>query len=224
MKKAICIAALAAVLAAGLTFAGCNSDENFVSGDYSADGAEVDSIAVDVSDREVTISPSADADVHVSYYESEKEYYAADLSGEGVLSITLETDKDWTDYIGTKPSDSYRKLNISVPEGILHDLTVKTTNENVKVSYIDVAGTMSLDSNGGGIVLESVSAKSVDVRAKNGNIGGTLTGSVTDYTITCEYKKGDCNLSDRTGGEKTLYLNCNNGDISVFFTDDAQAA
>ena len=97
-----------------------------------------------------TISPSADADVHVSYYESEKEYYAIDLSGEGVLSITLETDKDWTDYIGTKPSDSYRKLNISVPEGMLHDLTVKTTNENVKVSYIDVAGTMSLDSNGGG--------------------------------------------------------------------------
>lgn len=97
-----------------------------------------------------TISPSADADVHVSYYESEKEYYAIDLSGEGVLSITLETDKDWTDYIGTKPSDSYRKLNISVPEGLLHDLTVKTTNENVKVSYIDVAGTMSLDSNGGG--------------------------------------------------------------------------
>lgn len=164
------------------------------------------------------VLPSDDDSVHISYFENDKEYYDILLSEDGGLGITLQTDKDWTDYIGTKPSEEYRKITIEVPEGILQNLTIKTTNETIKLSFVSIEGGISLDNNGGDTLFESVGVgESLQAVAKNGNISGTLNGSISDFSVRCEIKKGDCNLIDKTDGEKSLYFNCNNGDIDIGF-------
>lgn len=207
---------------AAIVMVGCDSNEGFASGEYSADGAKVRSITVDVYDRAVEVLPSDDDSVHISYFENDKEYYDILLSEDGELGITLQTDKDWTDYIGTKPSEEYRKITIEIPDGILQNLTIKTTNETIKLSFVSIEGGISLDNNGGNTLFENVGVgESLQAVAKNGNISGTLNGSISDFSVRCEIKKGDCNLTDKTDGEKSLYFNCNNGDIDIGFASAA---
>lgn len=150
MKKTMRVFAFLLVVAAALVMVGCDSNEGFASGEYSADGAKVGSITVDVYDRAVEVLPSDDDSVHISYFENDKEYYDILLSEDGEFGITLQTDKDWTDYIGTKPSEEYRKITIEIPDGILQNLTIKNTNETIKLSFVSIEGGISLDNNGGG--------------------------------------------------------------------------
>lgn len=54
---------------------------------------------------------------------------------------------------------------------------------------------------------------------KNGNISGILAGELNDYSVTCTVKKGNTNLPEsKDGGEKTLAVDCNNGDVNIEFS------
>ncbi|HIZ45140.1 MAG TPA: hypothetical protein H9672_10580 [Firmicutes bacterium] len=53
---------------------------------------------------------------------------------------------------------------------------------------------------------------------KNGDISGTVVGGYDDFAIQSKIKKGESNLPDsKEGGEKTLNVSGNNGDIRVDF-------
>ena len=83
-------------------------------------------------------------------------------------------------------------------------------------------GKVSLDSNGGDLNFEKIGVgKSLTVTAKNGNITGSVLGGMDDFSITCNYKKGECNLPEsKEGGTKSLKANCNNGDIAIQFVTE----
>ena len=58
----------------------------------------------------------------------------------------------------------------------------------------------------------------LELRAKNGNISGTVAGSYDDFAIFSAVKKGESNLpEEKDSGEKTLQVSCNNGDIAIVF-------
>ena len=79
------------------------------------------------------------------------------------------------------------------------------------------AQNVSLTVNGGDLSFGKIAAgSSVTLNAKNGNITGTSLGSWDDYAIACNVKKGECSLPEnKTGGSKTLSVDCNNGDVAV---------
>lgn len=53
---------------------------------------------------------------------------------------------------------------------------------------------------------------------KNGDISGTVVGGYDDFAIQSKIKKEESNLPDsKEGGEKTLNVSGNNGDIRVDF-------
>ena len=197
----------------------CSDKAVFEPQSYSSGEAVVNSIVIDVSDREIEVAVSNDQQVHISYSESEQEYYDISLSDSGELSMKLVQDKNWTDYIGSKPADEYRKIRLEVPDHLLSDLTVKTTNEPILVSSLTVLGSISLDSNGGDLDFEGLSVgKGLQVTAKNGDITGTVKGGLDDFSISCEVKKGESNLPEsKTGGDRSLTASCNNGDIQINF-------
>ena len=61
----------------------------------------------------------------------------------------------------------------------------------------------------------------MDLVAKNGNISGTIIGSYDDFSIQSEIKKGESNLPDnKNGGEKTLNISSNNGDVNIEFVNE----
>ena len=218
MKKILAALTACTVFAVLLAAVGCSGGETFEAKRYSSGEDSVKSVTIDVTDREVEIITSADGQVHIDYSESEQEFYSIRLSEDGDLTMTLETDKDWTDFIGTKPAAQYRKITLAVPSG-LSDLTIKTTNETIGISTLNVQNAVLLDCNGGSVEFAQLSVgRSLDVTAKNGNITGSVLGGWDDFSIACEIKKGESNLPERKeGGEKSLTVNCNNGDIDIRF-------
>lgn len=218
MKKILAALTACTVFAALLAAVGCSGGETFEAKRYSSGEDSVTSVSIDVTDRKVEVVASADGQVHIDYSESEQEFYSIRLAEDGALTMTLETNKNWTDFIGTKPAAQYRKITLAVPSG-LSDLTIKTTNETIGITSLTVQNAVMLDCNGGNIAFELLGVgKSLDVTAKNGNITGNVLGGWDDFSVSCESKKGEINLPERKeGGEKSLTVTCNNGDIDIQF-------
>lgn len=216
-KHIILLLAITSMLVFALT--GCSSDGNFTARTYSSDGNKIEDITIDVIDREIAVSVSEDNQVHIDYYESEKEYYDISVAENNILKMKLSKSTEWQDYIGTKPAKEYRKINLKIPHALLSSLSITTTNEAIRVSPMAVTDSVSLSSNGGNIEFEQIAVnKALTLTAKNGNIKGTILGSYDAFSIACEIKKGECNLPlQKTEGEKSLKVTCNNGNIRINF-------
>ena len=199
--------------------AGCSDNSQpFEEKSYTPD-TQVREIQLDVEDRSIEVALSPDNQVHIQYFENSKEYYQISVSDENVLTMTSASDKAWTDYIGGKPAAEDRRIRLEIPDGLLENVTLSTTNENITLPALAVTGEISLSSNGGNLSFENLDVgRALTLHAKNGNITGTIAGSYDDFVIQTQIKKGESNLPDeQSGGEKTLDVSCNNGDVSIEF-------
>lgn len=214
MKKIISLVLCLAL--GGLVLSGCSGGEaQFEEKSYTPD-AQVSAVTIDVQDRDVTVELSDEGQVHIQYFESSKEFYDISVSG-GVLTMTGTTDKSWTDYIGLAPSAEYRKIVLQVPDAVLENLTITTTNEDMTLPSLSVTGSVSLDCNGGDISFDSLDVgTALTLNVKNGDVSGTVLGSYDDFAIRSEVKSGDSSLPEsKDGGVKTLNVTANNGDVNV---------
>lgn len=211
MKKLAVV--LMAIISMGLLiFSGCNNGGTFTENTYSSGETVINSVILDVSDREVEVAISSDNQIHIDYFESEKEYYTISET-DGTLKMTLVFDKEWTDFIGTKADKEYRKIKLEIPDALLTNLSV---TERIKVTELKVNESISLNSNGGGVEFEKLSAgKTITLSAKDADITGSVIGGWDDYTIKVKIKKGESNLVDKDGGEKLLIVDCNNGNVNI---------
>ncbi len=215
MKKTVLLCLMLCVF----LLAGCSDNsEAFEEKSYTPD-TQVSEINLDVRDREIVVSLSEDEQVHIEYSESNREHYNISVSGEGILTMAGEADKEWTDYIGGKPSAESRKILLQLPDKLLENLTLSTTNEDISLPALAVTGSISVSSNGGNIAFGDLDVgNALLLKAKNGDISGTVTGGWDDFAIQSEIKKCRSNLPEyKEGGTKTLNVSCNNGDVSIDF-------
>ena len=220
MKKIISL--LLCLVLGGFILVGCsNSSEPFEEKSYTPD-TQINEINLDVRDREIEVSLSEDEQVHIKYYENSEEYYDISVSDENVLTMTSASDKDWTDYIGVKPSAENRKISLQIPDALLDTITLSTTNEDISLPALAVTGSINISSNGGNITFENLDVgNALTLSAKNGDISGAVVGGYDDFAIQSEIKKGESNLPDqKDGGEKTLNVSCNNGDVNIEFVNE----
>ena len=197
---------------------GCaGNDESYEKKSYSSMGTQISEVCIDVRDRQVEVTLSADEQIHIDYYENSKEYYDISVCENRVLTMTSVHDKEWTDYIGGKASADVRKISVQLPDSLLKTLSILTTNENISMSPLTLTGDISLSANGGNIFFDELEAgNAITLDVKNGNISGTISGSYDDYAISCTVKKGESNLpSDKRAGNKKLSVTANNGDVTV---------
>ena len=124
------------------------------------------------------MSLSEDEQVHIQYFENSKEYYDISVSDENVLTMTSTSNKEWTDYIGVKASAENRKIFLQIPDALLENLMLSTTNEDIKLSALAVKGSMDISSNGGNITFENL------------DVGSTLTLNVKNGGyFRCNYRR-----------------------------------
>lgn len=217
MKKIISLV-LCAILGISV-LSGCSGRrEPFEAKSYTPD-TQIKEVNLDVRDRAIEVSLSEDGQVHIAYSESSKEYYNISISNENVLTMTSASNKEWTDYIGVKPSAEDRKIWLQVPNALLDTIRLSTTNEDISLPSLAVTESISLSSNGGNITFESLDVgNSLTLAIKNGDISGAIVGGYDDFAIQSETKKGDSNLPDKKeGGEKTLNVNSNHGNVNIAF-------
>lgn len=202
-------------------FTGCtNNEEAFAPKSYEAEA--VTEVCIDVRDRQIEVMPSVDNQIHIDYFENSKEYYDISVSDNHVLTMTAASDKEWTDYIGGKSATGSHKISLQLPDALLTTLNLSTTNEDISLAPLTVVGSVSLSSQGGNIVFDQLNVEnSISIDAKNGDVAGSIVGSAEDYTISCNSKKGESNLSPSKGnGTKTLTASNNNGDIDIVFASE----
>lgn len=216
MKKLLSF--LLCLLLCSCIFAGCSADnEPYTKKSYASKDAKISEIRIDVRDRRVEVTPSADEQTHINYYENDKEYYNISVSENNVLTMTAADNKEWTDFIGGKASADVRIISVQVPDSLLDNLSISTTNDDIYIAQLTVNGNASLSANGGNISFDKPNVgKDITVDVKNGNISGVISGSYDDYTISCTIKKGKSNLpSDKSGGSKKLTVTANNGNVQI---------
>ena len=217
MKKTI---SLAICLVSGcLALTSCsNSSQPFTEKSYTPD-AQIREVHLDVRDREIQVTGSEDGQVHIQYSESDREGYDISVSDDHVLTMTSAGDKAWTDYIGEKPPAQDRKILLQVPDALLKNLTLSTTNEDITLSPLTVTENLRISVNGGNIAFEKADVgNALALTVKNGDISGTVTGSYDDFAIQTEIKKGESNLpGHKENGQKTLTVSSNNGNVSIDF-------
>lgn len=220
MKKIISLV-LCLILSSSILSGCSNSSEPFEEKSYTSD-TQIHEINLDVQDREIEVSLSEDEQVHIQYSENSKEYYDISVSDENVLTMASASDKEWTDYIGVKPSAEDRKISLQIPDALLENLTLSTTNEDITLSALAVTGSISISSNGGNIAFGHLDVGSaLTLNVKNGDISGAIVGSYDDFAIQSEIKKGKSTLPDnKDGGEKTLNVSSNNGDVNIEFVNE----
>ena len=181
MKKIIslvlCLVLVSSVLA------GCaGSNEPFAQKEYTADISQIEEISIDVRDRQIEVSISEDEQIHIAYFGNSKETYEIAVSDDHVLTMTSASNRDWTDYIGGKPSAENRKISVRIPDALLDTLTLSTTNENISLSALTVTGRISITSNGGDIAFGNLNVgNAMNLTVKNGDISGTIVGSYDDF-------------------------------------------
>lgn len=212
MKKVFVLSALLLVL-----LTGCGEKETFTEQRQVFDAGEIRTITIDVRDREILVSPSNDDQIHLDYTDGQKETYAVSVQN-GALTVTLETNKEWTDYFGQNAPAETRILRLALPETTLEELTLSTTNGNMTLPALE-AEVITATINNGDFTFDTLDAgESINLTAKNGNITGAILGGYDDFDITCTIKKGDTNLpADKSGGDKTLTVDMNNGDVEIEF-------
>ena len=137
--------------------------------------------------------------------------------------MTSASNKDWTDYIGGKPSAENRKILLQIPDALLDTLTLSTTNEDISLPALAITKSINISSNGGNITFGNLEVGSaISLTVKNGDISGAVVGSYDDFAIQTEIKKGESNLPDnKDGGEKTLNVSSNNGDVNITFVSES---
>ena len=220
MKKFISFVVCLLLVVFSLT--GCsNSSEPFEEKSYIPD-TQISEINLDVRDREIEVTLSEDGQVHILYSENSKEYYDISVSDENVLTMTSASNKEWTDFIGGKASAEDRKIVLQIPDTLLENLTLSTTNENISLPALTVTESVNITSNGGNITFENLNVgRALTLTVKNGDISGTVIGSYDDFAIQSEVKKGESNLPDnKNDGEKELNVSGNNGNINIEFVKE----
>ena len=108
-------------------------------------------------------------------------------------------------------------LRLVIP--LIAKLSAATTNENITITNLSFAESVNLQSNGGSIICDNLGAgKEITLAVKNGDITGSISGAMDEFSITCTIKKGESNLPAlKEGGDKSLTAECNNGDINIEF-------
>lgn len=218
MKKLT--AFLGAMIASILfVFTGCSND-NFTKKVYNSGDISIDRIIIDVTDRDLEILASEDDEIYIDYFDSDKEYLDIAFSN-NQLTIKLLFNKNWTDFIGFKPSAEYRKIQVKIPTDTIIDFSASTRNEDIKITSLSFVENVTLNSNGGNIICDHINVgKSINLTAKNGDITGTILGTLDDFSTKCTIKKGKCNLPlNKEDGVKTFIADCNNGNIDIDFVN-----
>lgn len=224
-KKALWV--ILAVVAAAQALGACASSatdaaDAFTQSTYTADASQIQAIEVDVTDRIVRIEPATGEEISIIYAESSKDRYTIDEGGGAIRIGVVAGTRNWTDYLwNAKPAPADRTLLIQVPPNALDTLSVRTTNDLVAASDIEIAGSVDLDSSNGDLAVDGLAAgRSIRLAVKKGTIEGTLAGPESAYSITAEAIVGDSNLPEsQQGGDIQLDVVADHGDISLQFAD-----
>lgn len=185
-------------------------------------GQDITGLVIDDDYNAVSVVPSGDADIHITYYEVEEGDYTFHVA-DHILTIE-PVKKPWWHNIGFFPYQS-KTVVIEVPETVA-SVTAEANAGSFTMENISLKGDLAVESDAGAVTLEHVTSKNLDVDSSAGSV--TLEGVTADM-IKIGADAGRVGLTDvvakdaavKTSAGKVTGQNLN---ITVFSVDSDAGA
>lgn len=179
---------------------------------YTVDAEKIAQMSLITRDRTVELVESTDNQIHIHYFENDKESYEINVSGNKELIMEAVNNKNWKDYIGLDTEKAHRNVKIAVPTGMASGIKIKTSKGDIVLSEVDIAGSVDATTSDGKIELTNVSVdtmlkletKNDDMILSEVNVKGSIDTSISNGNI----KVTEVAVDD------TLKLKSKNGNIT----------
>ena len=110
--------------------------------------------------------------------------------------------------------------NLRVRDSGFDALMLDNSNGHSRLGSVKVKTHLQHHSSFGDLSFDGLECPSLDLRAENGNISGTIIGSESDYKISANVKYGDTNLQGRLEGKNQLQVESQFGDVNIHFAEN----
>lgn len=193
-------------------------------------------IFVDMSD--IKIIPADTDKIVLTYFTDDTNKYEI-TTDNGILSIEYVRFKrnkaKWYDYYINFDFGRDHDVILNVPRNFSADIQLSADYGDIEVSGVK-GGSMKINSDYGDIEIADCKFNSIDCAADYGDIDvercegkilnfstdcgdieGTIAGNEADYTINAETELGDKNINNKAGGQNTLDVKTDLGDIDIKF-------
>ncbi|MGE4485322.1 MAG: DUF4097 family beta strand repeat-containing protein [Oscillospiraceae bacterium] len=184
--------------------------------EYTYSGTSVTGLDISEQTGNLNIVPSEDGDVHITCWESEKQYYEKDLSAGGILSINVKSDMAWYDYIQIGAYTQEMGLTVAVPAELSGDIDLLITSGDIGVYGITTAAGITAKCISGKIELSDVTAAgdvSVEIQSGDIKLSRVVSGGAVEFNIL----SGD--ITTKYVTSKALFCTVTTGDIGISFSD-----
>jgi len=192
-------------------FDGLSSNDDYTLEDTVTYTETLSSIVLDLETRNVEITSTTDDFISIDYYSKEDDTWLFDFNS-GVLEITQDEPSgifNWFSW--TLPTSNYLDVIITIPEAYSFDVDVKTNTGNVSVIGFDTLNEVSLVTDTGKLVVESIDADSIYLESDTGSLKVKDVEVVTD--ITLDTSTGDANIDNIVCD--LLSVDINTGSIDI---------
>lgn len=99
-------------------------------------------------------------------------------------------------------------------------VSLKTTTGSIETLETITADTVQASATTGDLkITGKICANAITLATTTGDLNARIGGKKVDYSILVSHSTGDSNVSQQTGGTKTLNVSCTTGDIYITFTE-----
>lgn len=189
-----------------------NTSTSYEEKSYAVDAEKVTQMALTTRDRTVELVKSTDNQIHINYFENDKESYEINVSDKKELTMKAVTDKNWKDYIGMNTDKAHRNIKIAVPSGIACEIKIKTSKGDIAFSEVDITGSVDAATSDGKIEVTNVSVDKI-LKLKTKNDDMILSEVSIKGSIDASISNGNIEVT-KVSVDDTLKLESKNGDIT----------
>lgn len=168
-----------------------------VEGAEDFSGEDVTDLVIDDDYNAISFVPSADKDIHITYYEVEEGDYTFTVA-DGTLTIAPEK-KDWWRNIGIFHYQP-KTMVIEVPK-TMGSVSVEADASSLTMEDVTFAGSLAIDADAGDVTLNHVGSKNLSVDSSAGSV--TLA-TVTTGKIRISADAGSVGFTDVSAGDTTI--------------------
>ena len=180
---------------------GGQADE-FEQKQYTVPADTVKALRIADENDTITLTPSTDGNVTITYYESKLDHYEVGVDAGGLLDMRYINGRKWYEYINVQWVRPFTKITVAMPANFAGDMTLSTVNGSVEAQGF-TAGTVEAATTNGNIQLKDfVASGKASVSTVNGQI--TLNALVAE-AVTAANTNGRIQLDGvQSGGAVTL--------------------
>ena len=179
---------------------------------YTAAAENIHRIDASEENMRIVLVPSADSDIHITYFENDTETCSIEETADGTLSLQRRSSKKWYQKIGVMLLTGWkqdRRLEIAVPNGHACDIQAESTNGSVEAADLSLGGELTLTTTNGSIAAEML------------NLSGSCTLSATNAGITCKNISAEGVLTAATKNGPVDMKTCKSGGTVTVKTENA---